>query len=190
MSQRYLSERLKTFLDEKTSPVIVNPLVCFLESAHACVGVEEVGGDNRGPLVEAFQATIGGVEGESWCLSFIQALTSYTEHRFNVNSNLPLTEHVLTLWDRTHKDYKFDPKTHEPQAGDIVVWRYGKTMKGHAGIVIKYDASCPRVFNTIEGNTGPSGIVEREGDGVYKKVRAKSGTSLMQVVGFIRPIFI
>lgn len=182
MSGRFLSERLKKYLDENTSLVIINPLSCFLESAIACVGIEEEGGDNCGPMVEAFQATIGGLHKQSWCLSFIQALTAYTEDRMGVKSNLPLTELVADLWDKAPMDSKFTLQ--DPGPGDLILWRYGETEKGHCGIIMK---SSYKVIETIEGNTSNNLEIDRNGDGVYKKIRAKVGTTNMHVLGFIRP---
>lgn len=183
LTKRFLSVVLKDFLDANLSTGTIEPLSCFLEAANACVGIMEEGGDNHGKMVEAFQATIGGAHGQPWCLSFIQSMIAYVEDRFNVTSNLVLTELCLKLLDDTNISDRFtDPKT-----GDIVIWQYGETAKGHCGIVIKSDY---KVINTIEGNTSPSVFVDREGDGVYQKTRSITGTSNMHVVGFIRPKFI
>lgn len=184
--KRFLSPKLKEFLDEELSLVIVNAQTCFLEAAQMCVGIEEEGGDNRGPMVEAFQATIGGVSGESWCLSFIQSLFAYVEDRFHVRVNLPLTEHCLTLWDKADKKYKVS-KGKDPQAGDIVIFQYGDSQKGHAEIVTKFSKSCPMVMEVIGGNTAQHRAVIREGQGVWQNIRSVKGTTNMHVVGFIRP---
>lgn len=182
---RFLAPRLKEYLDDELSKAIVNPLSCFLEAAHACVGIMEEGGDNRGPMVEAFQATIGGACGESWCVSFVQALTAYVEERFGVVSNLPLTEHVLTFWDSAPKGSKFTDAS-KVQACDLILWHYMGTQNGHLGIV----KTAPYgLFETIEGNTSPTGIVEREGNGVFEKTPSKTGTIHRPVLGFVRPEF-
>lgn len=181
---RFLSDRLKKFLDEQLSPSIVNPLSCVLEAAEACVGIMEEGGDNRGPLVEAFQATIGDVQRESWCLAFIQSLFAYTEDRFGVAFNVYPTEHCMTLWTKTPNDFRYIGT--EPQIGDIVLWQYGDTQKGHCGIVMK---NAYKVIETIEGNTSPGGNEEREGDCVAHKLEGKAGTIHRQIVGYVRPSF-
>ena len=181
--QRFLSERLKTFLDAECNP----PKTCvelFLDAATSCIGIQEEGDDNKGEMVKTFQATVGGVCGEAWCLSFVQAITAYVEDRMGVVSNLPLTEHVLTLWDKTPKRARIAEKDIRP--GDLILWRYGTTQKGHIGIIL---GAHYKVVTTVEGNTGPTGIVEREGDGVYKKIRARTGTTMMHVQGFLRPGF-
>lgn len=66
----------------------------------------------------------------------------------------------------------------EAQAGDIPCWRrsgasrpsYGASFLGHVGIV---EADKGGYVVTIEANTGPSKGVERNGDGVYRKLRDK-----------------
>lgn len=179
MQNRFLSPRLKEFLDNEIPEKITDPTELLLKSAESCVGIMEEGSDNHGKMIEAFQATIGGACGESWCLSFVQSIIGYVEDRLGVSCDLHLTEHCLTLWDKTSKDSKFK----DPIPGDLVLWRYGETTKGHVGIVLKNDF---KVISTAEGNTGPGGIVERNGDGVYKKIRAKIGTSNMHLLGYIR----
>lgn len=181
--QRFLSNTLKTFLDAEVLPT-TDPHKMILDAAFACVGIQEEGGDNRGKMVESFQATIGGANGEAWCLSFIQSLIAYVEDRLGLVCNLPLTEHVLTLWDRAPKTCRILEPDVRP--GDLILWRYGTTTKGHIGIITQIHY---KVVDTIEGNTSPRGIVEREGDGVYIKQRAIKGTSLMHIQGFIRPGF-
>lgn len=182
---RILSERLKKFLDEELATEYESPMACFLDAADACVGICEEGGDNKGPMVEAFQVTIGGACGESWCLSFVQALTAYVEERYNLVSNLPLTELCMNLWQNAPKDSKF-VKEKEPQPGDLVVWQYGNTSKGHVGIVT---ANAFRAIFTVEGNSSDSKNIDREGQGVFKKIRTKTGTTTMRLVGYVRPSF-
>jgi len=179
---RQLSPRLKTFLDEEIPQKIADPLELFLAAAEACVGIEEAGGDNKGEMVEAFQSTIGGAGGESWCLSGPQALAAYVEDRLNVACNLYLTEWVDELWRKTPKEYRLN----DPVRGCLILWRYGNTSKGHVEIVT---ADHYKVVSTIGFNTSPSGIVDREGDGVYAKIRSKIGTSNMQVIGYLKVEF-
>lgn len=181
---RILSERLKSFLDGEILIAPETPQECLLQAARACIGIKEDGGDNRGLMVEAFQVTIGGAVGESWCVSFIQALIAYVEDRMGVICDLYETEHVLTLWNKSKNKFKFTAG--DPLPGDIVCWQYGGTDRGHAEIIEKAHY---KVIETIGGNTSPSGIVDRNGDGVYAKIRSKSGTSTMQMLGYIRPAF-
>ena len=183
-TKRFLAPKLKSFLDEELSPKIVNPVACFLEAAKACVGIVEEGGDNRGPMVEAFQSTIGGANGQSWCLSFIQALTAYVEDRFGVVSNLPLTELVAALWDKTPVEVRVTAENVQP--GDLILWQYGATSKGHVGIVTNV---LFKLLRTIEGNTSDSKEIDREGDGVYEKERSLIGTTNMHVLGYLRPAY-
>lgn len=55
-----------------------------------------------------------------------------------------------------------------PKVGAIVVYRYGRTTRGHHGVVIKVDFK-NNVMTTIDGNTNASG--SREGDRVAEKLR-------------------
>jgi hypothetical protein len=71
----------------------------------------------------------------------------------------------------TLKRIKADPAFRTgiiPKPGAIVVWRLGKTGKGHVGIVVSADLANNTMI-TIEGNTNNSG--SREGDCVAQKIR-------------------
>lgn len=74
-----------------------------------------------------------------------------------------------------------------PVPGDLVIWQYEGASKGHIGIVT---ALMAHSYRTIEGNTGPSqGYIEREGDGVYEKVRHLGGVGKMKELGFLTNLF-
>lgn len=184
--KRVLHPKLKEFFDSKLNvnpkpePFLspFQPSKMLLMTALECVGITEGKSDNHGEMVELFQSTIGHAEGEPWCLSFIQSCVSYVES-FGFESKLFPTEHCLTAWvnSRTRRPL-------EPQAGDIVLYRMGDTTKGHAGLIT---AVTRDKFETIEGNTGPAlGVIEREGDGVYSKLRPRGGFPKMRELGFLR----
>jgi hypothetical protein len=182
--KRYLHARVKSHLDEEIPIKPDKPIDCLIQAALACDGIQEEGGDNRGKMVEAFQATVGGVNGESWCLSFIQALVAYVEDRYNASANIPVTEMCMNLWDHAPKKFKLIEE--EPIPGDIIIWRYGQSMKGHCGIVIDNRGKPYLTVTTIEANTSMGATVEREGNGVAQKTQSKKGLPQKHVIGFVR----
>lgn len=114
------------------------------------------------------------------CLSFIQACIAYVEEVAAVDSELVATEHVLTLWNASKKINRVD----FPRRSDLILWRYGKTISGHIGVILEVLEDS---YLTIEGNTSPAFELEREGDGVYVKRRSKGGMGQFSEIGFLRP---
>jgi hypothetical protein len=149
--------------------------------ANTFVGTKEENGDNSGKMVELFQRSVDGVANrESWCMCFVQFCVKQIEKKHTVKGNLFKSEHCLTVWNKTPKEFRLT----EPEVGCVVIWQFGNTDSGHTGIVTKLTGSR---IETIEGNTsGPSKDVVREGDEVAIKSRSKTGTKAMRVVGFIK----
>lgn len=149
------------------------------------VGIREVGGNNRGPLVTLIQKTIGGPDHVAWCMSYVQTVIAYIELMTGVKSPIAASEHCMTVWNQTHEDLRVK---FTPLAGAIVIWRHGNTTNGHTGIIESCDESS---FYAFEGNTGSgvmvNGKVERDGDGIYHTHRSRSGTGDMHVVGYLKP---
>lgn len=155
----------------------------LVEEATKWIGVTEKGKDNSGPEVEMFQRAVDGkARGESWCLAFVQYCLGQVIERRGLEKDLPQTEHCMTFWNKAPDERKGQA----PEPGDIVIWNFVGTPSGHAGIVTGVSKD-GKLLDTIEGNTGPEAAVNREGDGVYKKVRSRKGSSKMKVVGFIKP---
>lgn len=75
--------------------------------------------------------------------------------------------------------------------GAMHFMRLGNTTNGHAGIVV--DRAGPRI-RCIDGNTGPgaaTGAQDRDGDGVWRRVRTLDTTrspSRLYFVGFLLPM--
>lgn len=150
----------------------------LVSAALAFSGVTEEGGDNQGYLVRAFQSAAGKPAGQSWCLDFVQACIAYVEHVKGIESPFPTTELCLDLWNRS-------PHRKDPAPGDVVIWRHADTYAGHCGIVVN---CVSELLSTVEGNTSSiSGVVERNGDGVYFKNRPLGGTAKFPMLGFVRP---
>jgi hypothetical protein len=158
----------------------------LIHEAERWAGIKEIGGDNRGQIVEMFQKAVDGkASGEPWCLGFVQFCVKQADRVADViadqctpRNNLFQTEHCLTLWWNTPLEQRI-----EAQPGAIVIWKFGSTNGGHAGIVtaVNGDGS----IQTIEGNTGDGKGIVREGDGVYTRKRSAQGTEEMRVMGFI-----
>lgn len=79
----------------------------------------------------------------------------------------------------------------EPVPGSIFFMQKGTTANGHAGIVVGCDG---KSLATLEANTSPgkaiSAEADRNGDGVYKKIRSLdfTKTSGLHLLGFLHPI--
>lgn len=155
------------------------------------IGIKEVGGDNKGQIVEMFQRAVAGkAVGQAWCLSFIKFCIQMTDDLYNhifLSSNprtqLIKTEHCLTLW-KNSEDYRVD----KPFPGCIMLWQFYKdgvaTSSGHAELVKEVQAN-GRII-TIGGNTSDGTGVNRDGDGVYLRDRDPKGSASMRVLGFLR----
>lgn len=173
------------------SKEIKQKLLCF--EASRWRGITERGGDNKGQVVELFQAIIGGAVQEAWCVSFIQYCLRQVDDLYDQcglgiqpRSMMPRTESVVMLWKMTPLGSRC-----EPFPGCIVLWEHykngRKTGLGHAGLVIRVENQAQRM-TTIEGNTSPaSKIIQREGDGVYQKERPIGDVGDMRLLGFLKP---
>lgn len=158
----------------------------LLVEVQGWLGFTEQGGDNKGQMVEAFQRAVDNrAVGEAWCLAFVwfciikaEKLAAAIQHP--ATSHLHRTEHCMTMWRNSPPGLRVK----EPQPGDLVIWNHEGTDAGHVGIITGLRADGD--LETVEGNTGPGTAVEREGDGVYAKIRNPSRTGKMVVQGFLR----
>lgn len=154
-------------------------------AAQACVGIREKGGNNRGPMVELIQDTIGGRDPWAWCMSFVQTCIAYAEVKTDRDSAIYPHEHCMTVWVKTPRTARI-LKT--PAPGSIVIWQHGNTQAGHTGIV---EAVVDDGFTAFEGNTtsglGEGDKVIRDGGGVYYTKRRLKAVGDMNIVGFLRP---
>ena len=146
----------------------------LIEEAEKTLGITEHGGENCGAEVEEFQRTVDGrAQGEAWCMSWLQTIVERVSSRFDAPNPLPKSELCRAVWHGTPLKYRAE----SPSFGMGVIW------KRHCGLVTRRDSGSP-VFHTIEGNTNTRG--EREGDGVYRKIRQiKGGTGSFELLGFV-----
>lgn len=160
------------------------------------VGVREVGGNNKGHMVERFQRAVDGrADRESWCAAFVQYCLqeSYklTEaiflRSFDIKPTVFSSEHCITIWNKTDKFQRLE----KPIPGCLIIWQKyyldKLTMNGHIGIVSK--VLDDGTIKVIEGNTsGDCSEVVRDGSGVYETTRfwhQRYGD--MRFLGFINP---
>ena len=177
---RNLPKELKDYFDSKIPKLEGMPAQnLLLLAAKSCVGITEIGGDNKGPMVELFQKDVGQAMGQSWCLDFLQSVISYVENEQGITSPLAATESVVDLWNRS-KNYC---AIVNPIPGDIILWQKAGTATGHCGMIIAADSYN---YYTIEGNTSDSQDIERNGDGVFAKKRPKGGLKTFIELGFLR----
>lgn len=166
---------LKTLFDGFNGS-ITDPVQVMLQIAHTCVGIVDQ------PTIDLFRATIQiNPSGEAWCADFMQSLIAYAELRFQMQSPVFATESTHFLWENSQCRV-----IGEPRPGDIIVWAMGDTGLGHCGMLVSSDSI---VWNTIEGNTTPygqAGEIQRQGNGVWAKKRAKGGTQTFKELGFLR----
>lgn len=159
--------------------------------ARRWIGTKEIG-NNSGEIVTMFQNWDNSPDHWPWCMAFVQYCLKQVDILYGelgqlcTEHSLKRSEHVMTVWNRSPKRCR---RT-SPKPGYIAIWRHYKngkaTSSGHTGIVtganIKHG-----VFSTIEGNTSDSANVEREGEGVYSKVRSLNPKGSMKLVGFLDP---
>lgn len=149
----------------------------LIAEAMRWVGIREKG-ENKGPEIEMFQKAVDGhASGQSWCMCFVQ----YCLLKVG-DSAILKSSHCLNVWNNSPKELRLS----KPQPGAVMIWRKKRSSAGHTGIVVEVLDDTKVV--TIEGNTGPMSIVNREGDGVYRKVRSiRPVTGNMEVVGWLKP---
>lgn len=161
----------------------------LIDEATRWIGIREEGGDNHGAIVEMFQKKSGAPLGVAWCMCFVQFCAQAVDNlksTFYADSapelKLPKGAACLDVWHRAPEEFK----SQNPSPGAVVIWRHGQTYQGHAGIVVSVNEEAG-TFETIEGNTSSADHVERNGDGVYRKIRKLHPTGEMELVGFIYP---
>lgn len=160
----------------------------LIAEAGRWVGVHETS-PNDGPEIEIFQKAIGGAATrQSWCADFAMYCIKQVDQKLSGHATwLFVSQACMSIWNNSPMVARVQGLAVQP--GDLMVWQHwnaqGPTPQGHIGIVEKVLG--PGQFATIEGNTSESpNVVDREGDGVYRKVRSVGGSSTMRVKGFLR----
>lgn len=168
----------------------------LIREAYRWLGsMEETGEPNGGQIVSMFQNWDGHPDHVPWCMAFVQYCLKWAEYNWETTAGYCTmddhykvfpSEHCLTVWNKTPEECK----TQTPEMGHIAIWAFTKDGKptgaGHCGIVTgsKLDS---RFFTTIEGNTKDGTGMNREGDGVYERVRNVTGSEGFMLLGFLKP---
>jgi hypothetical protein len=136
----------------------------LVAAANSLVGVSELGGDNRGPMVELFLREVGQEPGAPWCAAFVYHVghaSHYDAARKMSSWPLMRTASCMDLWKQA-RDFRI--LRFEPRVGDVFL-KFSPTLNRfyHTGIVVALhqpDAQEDRgvfVCTTIEGNTNDDG---------------------------------
>jgi hypothetical protein len=152
---------LRTIYAQRRAPLRLKAFA-YAEDA---LGIREVGGNNRGPEVEAIIRSNGGVPGEPWCGDFV----AYCYLKAGAKS-------VVRAWAAVRYLAKLLAGVSRPRRGHVVIFSFD-----HTGM---FDRWAPEYgagkFLTIEGNTGKDGAVSDSsggGDGVHRRLRHVSQVS-------------
>lgn len=163
----------------------MNPIKRLIELATHEVGTQEVGGNNRGPRIQQYQAATWLKPAPwPWCAAFIcwivrEWLLSSPEacERLGLKSKRkiewwrPRTAGAFDFerWARGNRIRVLGPRA-IAKAGDIVVFNFS-----HIGLVVKDQVAPATTIETIEGNTNSKGTRDsKSGDGVWRKRRPVS----------------
>lgn len=157
-----------------------------------------INADGNSEIVNKMRRTVDGVAaGEPWCACFVQYcarevddLVSTLELQPDLNflHCLVATESTQMLWNKAMEA----TKAAEPSVGAVVVWRSQTHPEfGHCGIVVEVMPDGD--IATIEGNTSMPGASsgstesERNGRGVWRKVRLAGSIPGFDKLGYLRP---
>ncbi|MBC15321.1 MAG: hypothetical protein CMM85_20430 [Rhodothermaceae bacterium] len=177
-----------------------------LDTLLAYEGVVEVPrNSNRGRYVDRFIRQGGRLDPpQPWCA----ALTSYAVRESGAELLDASGRSVLSALARTAtRAHTFIPYARVAVGaevvlpGDLVVWGYPRSTSGHIGAAVRddhltdptgrpYERPDGSCFETIEGNTsaGANGS-QRDGGGVYRRVRCGATLGGMRLLGFARPTY-
>jgi hypothetical protein len=140
-------------------------------------GVREVGGNNRGPDVEAYLAAVDLPAGEPWCCAFVVTGIMNGAGALGVPCTCPSTGSCLHLWARAT-----NARVKVPQAGDVYVLQHSPST-GHVGFVETVSES-GQVLTEISGNTNREG--SREGDSVWRHEGPPELSHEGKLLGYLR----
>lgn len=161
--------------------------------------VREKNNDNRSPEIDLWLKSIGLGVGNPYCAAF--TLWCYSEAARMSLTKMPLPKigRVSILYSTCKKNpyrYKVIPATRvfrkidATDPADLICWSHGKVANnpnwnGHVGLVTEQLTN--NKIRTVEGNTGPGDEGDqREGSGVFNRIRDLGIGKKFQVEGFIR----
>lgn len=141
---------------------------------------------NYSPRINQYLRNVGVPLRSSYCMAGLYTWFKEAAQLLNAPNPIPRTGAVWQLLKHA-RSYNsgmqviWPAKVYgkvEAQPGDIPCWErsgakhrvYGASFLGHVGIV---EEDKGQYVVTIEANTGPDRRVQRNGDGVYRKLREK-----------------
>jgi len=145
--------------------------LCTLSYARDYIGIEELGGDNKGPAVEIFQRSAAIPAGSPWCAAFVNfcaEMASALKNEWSPLEQVKREGYVQDYytWATGHgKLVEWD----QAAPGDLFLLYFpSKNRYAHIGFVdyVDYDRM---EYATIEGNSNKEG--SREGYEVVTKIR-------------------
>lgn len=147
--------------------------------AETQVGVREQGGNNRGPEVELYLASVGLPPGDPWCASFLFWVFRRAANILVTPNPFPRTGSALRIWALADQHFRVA----SPTRGCVYVVDHGGGQ-GHTGIIAQVDND--GIVTEISGNTNAAG--SREGNAVavhsdwnWRDGQAHGGT----IVGYL-----
>jgi len=143
-----------------------------IDTAKKYLFVRELTGKNDGAEIEMFLKSVGRKKGDSWCAAFVSYVLTVNKIKVpNVRSGL--ARDFITKTNKKNISLINNVMLNKSkiQKGDLVVWGWENSYKGHIAFLTGYDIKSNK-FYTIEGNTS-SGIKgsQDNGDGVYRRIR-------------------
>ena len=141
-------------------------------------GVHEEGGNNAGPRIRKYLKNVDPPINQAapWCAAALQRWADVAAQSWDVPN--PLDAVRLEAYVQSYHDWaKANNKIVLPSAaqpGDLILYKFGGQRFDHIGIVLRRLKD--GMIAAVEGNTSPGVGAsteerERDGDGVYIKVR-------------------
>ncbi|MDZ7802362.1 CHAP domain-containing protein [Thiohalophilus sp.] len=158
-----------------------------LELAETYVGTTELSGENDGPEVERFLASVGLQAGNPYCAAFISFTLDETEGiKYPTEVRSGLASHFIT--DQSISAKQVLRGTVDIEPGTVLIWRKGNTIYGHAGFVTTQTAI--NEFETIEANTS-GGVYgnQADGDGVWRRSRSIQAGNYFRITDFTPVVY-
>jgi len=133
-----------------------------LDIARGFVGVQEVGGNNRGPEVEAWLHRVGLAPGNAWCMAFAWCCVDDAFRKLELPNPIRPCASVVRMWHALPDNCKLT----EPAPG---AWAFhhdsANPNLGHVEFIDALDPLGKGTY-TVGGNTNSEG--SRTGGGVYR----------------------
>lgn len=162
---------------EERRRLVIRLVTLGVALADADHKVREEGGNNKGPRIRAYLASLDPqmAEGAPWCAAACQYWSDVAARALGVPNPLDavkLEALVQSYYDHFRLDV-IGPAV-RPEPGDLVLFKFPKDGKAsetwnHIGIIAQAPKSGVTIAWVCEGNTGD--VDQRDGDGVYLKPR-------------------